>query len=116
MPSALRKTTATITKAPGEKLAKKKPIKGTSIEDAVKAVHEARKNGLGLNIFTKMTAVIGSTVLFHLYYKEKEMVQCYKQKGVTEIIATRINYLEILSGTSENRKLAARKFLRRFAL
>jgi len=61
-----------------------------------------------------MRALIDSTVIFHYEYHESEMKRIIKEYGITEPLITRINYLEILAGASENAKIYVRKGLDRF--
>lgn len=63
-----------------------------------------------------MKVIADSTVLFHLNYQQEKMLQVFGEKNVTVLFITRINYIEILSGTSENAKASARKFLRQFEI
>jgi predicted nucleic acid-binding protein len=61
--------------------------------------------------------VIGdSTVLFHLRYQNDAMNRLMRLKNITEVFITRISYLELLAGASENAKIQARKFLQSFAV
>ncbi len=61
-----------------------------------------------------MVVVADSTVLFHLNYQYIKMRRIIDEKGVKQLYITRINYLELLAGTSENGKAVARKFLQPF--
>jgi len=61
-----------------------------------------------------MKGVIDSTVIFHLYYRRTIMSEIITQWDVTELLITRINYLELLAGASENAKIFMRKTLREF--
>lgn len=63
-----------------------------------------------------MRSLIDSTVIFHYEYHESEMKRIIEQYKITEPIITRINYLEILAGASENAKIHIRKSLNRFAI
>jgi predicted nucleic acid-binding protein len=61
-------------------------------------------------------AVVDSTVLFHFNYQNAKMLNIVREKGITDMFITRINYIELLSGASENAKLYARKCLQPFKI
>ena len=63
-----------------------------------------------------MIAIADSTVVFHLAYHELAMRRIIKEYGIKELYITRISYLELLAGSSENAKISARKALNRFPL
>jgi len=63
-----------------------------------------------------MKAIADSTVILHLSHHESVMKRIIKAEGITELLITRINYLELLAGTSENAKISARKALNRFLI
>jgi predicted nucleic acid-binding protein len=61
-----------------------------------------------------MRVVIDSTVIFHLNYQKSAMTTILIKMGITSFEITRINYLELLAGTSENSKIYMRRFLKEF--
>jgi predicted nucleic acid-binding protein len=61
-----------------------------------------------------MKAIIDSTVILHLGNRQAKMRAIIKDMGITQIIITRINYLELLAGASENAKLYTRRMLHQF--
>jgi len=63
-----------------------------------------------------MKALIDSTVILHLAHHRSRMISIIEDKGITELLITRINYLEILSGASENSKIDTRKSLQEFSI
>ena len=63
-----------------------------------------------------MKAIADSTVIFHLRHHESTMRHIIKEYGITELVITRINYLELLAGASENAKINTRKTLQPFAM
>jgi predicted nucleic acid-binding protein len=63
-----------------------------------------------------MKVIIDSTVIFHLNYRQAKMGEIIKGPGITEMLITRINYLELSAGASENAKLIMRKALRHFSI
>ncbi|HNM34752.1 MAG TPA: type II toxin-antitoxin system VapC family toxin [Chitinophagaceae bacterium] len=58
-----------------------------------------------------MIVIADTTVLFHLNYHNTKMEAIFNELRITQILITRINYLELLSGASENEKKRTRKFL-----
>lgn len=58
-----------------------------------------------------MIVIADTTVLFHLNYHNSKMEVVFNEIWITQILITRINYLELLSGASENEKQRTRKFL-----
>lgn len=58
-----------------------------------------------------MKAIADSTVLFHLDNSQNKMKEIIKSNGITDLCITRFNYLETLSGASENAKIEVRKIL-----
>lgn len=58
-----------------------------------------------------MIVIADTTVLFHLNYHNSKMKVVFNEIWITQILITRINYLELLSGASENEKQRTRKFL-----
>jgi len=63
-----------------------------------------------------MKAVVDSTVVFHLNQQQTKMSLIINRYDINELLITRINYLEILSGASENAKILVRKALKEFPL
>lgn len=63
-----------------------------------------------------MKIVIDSTVLFHFNYQYAKMKAIIEEKEIKEMFITRINYIELLAGTSENAKTTARRFLQPFKI
>jgi len=63
-----------------------------------------------------MIAIADSTVIFHLRYHQAKMRQIMMALDITELLITRISYLELLSGASENAKLDTRKTLSPFTV
>ena len=56
-----------------------------------------------------MIAIADSTVILHLNQHYEKMRAIIIDKGITKLYITRISYLEILAGASENAKLSIRK-------
>ncbi len=61
-----------------------------------------------------MKILIDSTVLFHLNYHKAKMLGIIDKLGITSYFISRISYIEILAGASENTKADTRKFLQQF--
>jgi predicted nucleic acid-binding protein len=61
-----------------------------------------------------MTAIADSTVIFHLNRHHEKMMRIIKEQGITKLLITRVSYLEILAGASENAKLSIRKMLHQY--
>jgi len=59
-----------------------------------------------------MRAIADSTVMLHFVYHRAKMNSIIDEYGITELLLTRISYLEILAGASENAKLNTRKILK----
>ncbi len=63
-----------------------------------------------------MTVVADSTVIFHFNRYNTKMLKIIKDQGVTELWITRISYIELLSGASENAKVNVRKILHAYPI
>jgi len=63
-----------------------------------------------------MKALIDSTVILHLAHQRTKMINIIANNGITELLITRINYLEILAGASEDFKIGTRKSLQEFSI
>ena len=63
-----------------------------------------------------MIVIADTTVLFHLNYHNSKMEYIFNELRITQILITRINYLELLSGASENEKQRTRKFLQPYPI
>jgi predicted nucleic acid-binding protein len=63
-----------------------------------------------------MKAIIDSTVILHLAHQREKMLGIIAEYKITEPLITRINYLEVLAGASENAKMSMRKSLREFSV
>lgn len=61
-----------------------------------------------------MIAVADSTVIFHFNYRQSKIIEILNNYQITQLYITRINYLEILAGASENAKNGAKKLLQQF--
>lgn len=61
-----------------------------------------------------MTVILDSTAILHLNQHRNKMLSVLQDFEVTQTYITRINYLEILSGASEPRKVDIRKVLNEF--
>lgn len=61
-----------------------------------------------------MKVILDSTVLFHWQYHYNKTIKMLQENNATEFFITRVNYLEILSGASENAKIQTKKFLSQF--
>lgn len=63
-----------------------------------------------------MTVILDSTALFHLNYHRNKIMPVLKEMGATKFCITRINYLEIMAGSSLKSKKETRKFLQQFSV
>ena len=63
-----------------------------------------------------MKTLIDSTVILHLASQRDKMTRIIEDNGISKLLITRINYLEVLSGASEISKLKARKALQEFTV
>ena len=55
-------------------------------------------------------------MLFHLNYHYEKMREIIFENQITQYCISRISYIEILSGASENAKKDTRKFLQQFSI
>jgi predicted nucleic acid-binding protein len=61
-----------------------------------------------------MTGIGDSTVMLHLVHHRAKMKAIIKEAGITSLLITRVSYLELLAGASENAKMSTKKMLQEF--
>ena len=63
-----------------------------------------------------MIVIFDSTVLIHFNNHYNTMQMIIKNNNISKGFITRINYIEILAGASENAKLETKKYLQKYSI